>query len=302
MHSLRFYLFRAIMPVLRRLQSYMLTPDLRRIVRVRATSQRLADRLIRLPQDVSITNGSLGEVPGDWFTPRGFADNAVMLYFHGGGVMFGWSNANRRILAHICRSAGMRAFGIDYRVAPEHSYPAAHEDCLKAYHALVSDGDPLVLIGESSGGVLALATMLRARDQGLPLPNACMLLSPTVDYAFEDLRDCDGEDVFVTSQFVIDIHKPYMADQDLRITDFSPVHADLNGLPPLFVMVGEHDILRPQAERLVGAAQDQGLSVELVIWPDVWHGWHVFCGEMPEAARSLQAFGRQVRHLVTHGA
>lgn len=291
MPSLRFSLSRSVMPILKRSQARLRVDDIERLVRFRERSERLADMLMPLPRGIRLERSSVGGVAGDWLIPQDAPDDPVILFLHGGGFIFGWSNANRRIVAYIARFAGLRAFGVDYRLAPDHRYPAAHDDCFTVYRTLLQGGKQVVLIGESSGGVLALATLLRARAEGLPQPPLCALISPVVDCGFEDRRVWNADDVFAHPNFALEIHKHYVAENDTRLPDLSPVYADLSGLALLFVLGAANGLLRSEAERLAEAAKRYDLEMELVLWPHVWHGWHVFVPFLPEATQALRMLG-----------
>ena len=298
MPSLQFHLFKALMPFLRRSQGRMDVQDAETLIRFRQNSQRKADMFLRLPRDVELENSSIGGVPGDWLIPQNAPDDPVILFLHGGGIIFGWSNPNRIILANLAKFSGLRAFGVDYRLAPEHCYPAAHSDCFTAYEKLAGQGKRIVLIGESSGGVLALATLSRARAAGLPQPLLCALISPIVDYGFRDSRVWNDHDVFAHPNFVIGIHQHYIAGHDTGLPDLSPVDADLSGLAKMVVLVGERDILRGEAERLAEAAKKHNVQSELIVWPRVWHSWHLFSPQLPEATQALKAFGSVIRQNI----
>jgi len=298
MPSIQFHLFRAMMPFMRRSQGRMQVQDAGTLVRFRRRSERLANRLMRLPRDVGLENSIIGGVPGDWLIPQNAPDDPVIVFLHGGGIIFGWSNPNRIILANVARFSGLRAFGVDYRLAPEHRYPAAHDDCYAVYRALVEQGKQVVLIGESSGGVLALATLLRAKAAGLPQPRLCAFISPAVDFGFQDPRLWSFYDVFAHPNYVAGLHQHYIAGQDVGLPDFSPVDADLSGLPPLCALVGERDILRGEAERLANAAKRHGLKLELMVWPHAWHSWHLWAPHLPEATQALRMFGGVIRQNV----
>ncbi len=283
------------MPLLKETQARFRVQDIDALVRFRERSERLADRLMPLPRKVTLENSNIGGVAGDWLVPQNAPDDPVILFLHGGGIFFGWSNPNRRILAYIATFSGLRAFGVDYRLPPDHCYPSAHDDCFTVYQTLVQQGKQIVLIGESSGGVLALAALLRAKAEGLAQPALCVLISPTVDYGFKDQRIWNSDDVFAHPKFIIELHEHYIAGNDSRLPDLGPVYADLSGLAPLHVLVAEHDVLRSEAERLADAAKQHDLTMELTLWPHVWHGWHLFAPLLPEATRALKMLGRVIR-------
>jgi len=289
-----------MMPFLKQAQARFRVQDIDTLVRFRECSERLADMLMPLPRKVMLENSNIGGVAGDWLIPQDAPDDPVIVFLHGGGIIFGWSNPNRRILAYIAKFSGLRAFGVDYRLPPDHCYPSAHDDCFTVYRTLVQQGKQIVLIGESSGGVLALAALLRARAGGLSQPPLCVLISPTVDYGFKDARIWNSDDVFAHPKFIVGLHKHYIAGNDTSLPDLGPVYADLSGLAPLYVLVAEHDTLRGEAERLADAAKRHGLKMELVIWPHVWHGWHVFVPQLPEATQALKMLGGDVRQRISH--
>jgi acetyl esterase/lipase len=295
MPSLQFFLFRSMMPFFRRSQARFKTHDKDALARFRRRSERLVNITFSLPREVSLETSNIGGVPGDWLIPRDAPADPVILFLHGGGIVFGWSNSFRRMLAYTAKFSALRAFGVDYRLAPEHTYPAAHDDCFTVYRTLVQQRKQIVLIGESSGGVLALATMLRARAEDMPQPTLCVLISPTVDYGFQDARIWNSGDVFAHPKFVVEIHRHYIAGHDTRLPDLGPVYADLSGLAPLYVLAAEHDLLRSEAERLADAAKRYHLNMELALWPHVWHGWHLFAPQLPEATQALSMVGGVVR-------
>ena len=289
-----------MMPLLKWSQARFPVRDGDALVRFRRRAERFANMVFSLPRDVVLENSEIGGVPGDWLIPHDAPADPVIVFLHGGGIIFGWSNPNRRTVAHLAKFSGMRAFGVDFRLAPEHCYPAAHADCFAVYQALVRQGRRIVLIGESSGGVLALATLLRAKSEGLPQPTLCVLISPTVDYGFQGARIWSSDDVFAHPNFVVGLHGHYLAGHDTRVPYLSPIDADLSGLAPLYVLAAEHDVLRGEAERLEEAAKRFDLKFELSLWPEVWHGWHLFAPQLPEATQALQMLGDVVRQRTSH--
>lgn len=294
MPSLQLYLFRPIMRVFRRWQARFATHDVQAYVRFRERADRLADLMMHPPHGVSVENTTVGGVIGNWIIPNGAPQDPVLVFLHGGGILFTWGSPHRRMVAYLAKFSGLRAFGVDYRLLPEYPYPAAHDDCFAVYQTLTQQGKQVVLIGESSGGVLALATLLRAKAAGLPQPLLCALISPTVDYGFTDARIWQSNDSFVHPKFVVEMHKHYIAKNDIRLPDLAPIYADLSNLAPLIVLVAEHDVLRGEVERLTVAAQRHQIKMDLMIWPHVWHGWHILAPQLPEATQALKAFSRAI--------
>jgi monoterpene epsilon-lactone hydrolase len=293
--SLAFYVFRPLMRVVRRMQAHFPVQDADALVRFRQRADRLADLAMRPPRGVTVQREPVGGVAGDWLLPEGAPPDPVMLFLHGGGLIFTWGSPHRRLVSYLARFAGLRAFGVDYRLAPQHVYPAAHDDCFCVYQALAGQGRRVVLVGESSGGVLALATLLRARAAGLEQPLLCALISPTIDYGFRDTRIWASDDPFVAPEFAVGLHAHYVVGNDTTLPDLAPIGADLSGLPPLLVLVAEHDALRCETDRLAQAAERYGVELQLVVWPQMWHGWHVLAPVLPEGTQALRTLGETIR-------
>jgi epsilon-lactone hydrolase len=259
------------------------------------TIGRLSEPMTRFPPTVAIVPGRVGDVAGSWVTPVGAPHAPVILYLHGGAFVTPLGGPFRMVAAHIGLSAGLRVFVPDYRILPEHVYPAAHEDCFSVYRDLVEQKLAPVLVGDSTGGVLALAMLLRARQTGLPQPPVCVLLSPTVDYGFRDQGILRAKDAFVHPTFVLTGHAGYVNGNDTSLPDLGPVYQDLRGLAPIHVLVGEHEILRTETDRLTQAAQQQGVAIAVRTWPGMWHGWYVMADRLPEGRRALAEAGRLIR-------
>lgn len=296
--SIRFYLFRPLMRVVRGVQGRFPVHNAAALYRVRTMAERIAGLVIHPPRDVVRESGMISDVAGEWFIPLEAPDDPVIVYIHGGGIVFGWSNPTRRILGHLAQFSGLRAFGVDYRLVPQHRYPAAHDDCFTAYREMTQLGKQVVLVGESSGGVLALATLLRAREAGLPQPKLCVLLAPVVDYGFHDDRIWDYTDALLHPKFTVEIHKHYIDENDTMLPDLAPVYADLSSLAPLYILAGERELLRGEVDRLEEAALKYNLEVEKHLWPDVWHGWHVLAPQLPEGTEALKLLGNVIRERV----
>lgn len=299
MPSFQYHLFKPLMRVARWAQGNFPVHDAQALVRFRRRADRTANALMRPPRDVKIASDSIAGASGDWLVPAHAPRDPLMVFLHGGGIAFGWNNPLRREVAYLARFAGLRALGVDYCLAPECRYPSAHDGCDAVYQALVRQGRRVVLVGESSGGVLALATLLRAKASGLAQPLLCVLISPTVDYGFKDTRFWQANDPFAHPRFTAEIHQHYIAGNDTSLPDLSPVYADLSGIAPLYVLVGEDEIMRGEVERLAEAAQRYDVPMEMLLWPHVWHSWHALAPQLPEATRALEALGAAIRQRVS---
>jgi acetyl esterase/lipase len=296
MPSFQYHLFKPMMRLNRWMQGRFPADDVSAYAGFSRRSDRMAAMTMRLPSGVSLEQSTIGGVKGEWLIPQGAPESPLLVYVHGGGIVFGWNAAFRREVAYIAQFAGLRAFGVDYRLMPGNPCPAAHDDCFTVYKTLAEQGRQVVLIGESSGGVLSLAVLLRAKSAGLPQPPLCVLISPTVDYAFRNQRIWNSDDPFIHPNFVVQQHRHYTAGCDLSSPDLAPIDADLRSIAPLYVLTAEHDVLRCESERLAQAAQQHDVSMELVFAPHVWHGWTVLAPQLPEATHSLKLLGDTIRH------
>ena len=241
------------------------------------------------PPGTAVRAARVGDVPGEWLEPAGA--RATLLYLHGGAFVLG-SPASHRVLAGaFCRS-GFRVFLPDYRLAPEHPFPAALDDAAAVYRGLVEEGvDPrsLVVAGESAGGGLALSLLVRLRDSGGPLPPAAALFSPWTDLAIsgDSIEANNGSEGMFFNDNLRPIAELYLAGADPRTPLASPLYADLHGFPPLLVHVGERELLLDDAVRLVERAGQAGVDVALKRWSVVPHGWQLLQRVVPEAAQSV---------------
>ena len=212
-----------------------------------------------LPAEITVTAAALGGVPTAEITVDGIEPRHVVLYFHGGVYVMGDAALAADLASQVARRASARAISVGYRLAPEHPYPAAVDDALAAYQALLHGGtDPsdIAFAGESAGGGLAIATLVNARDHGLPLPAAAYVMSPYADLTLAGTtmttkRDADP----LLSPESLQARIPdYTAGQDPALALISPIFADLSGLPPLIIQAGTHEVLLDDAIRLAGRA------------------------------------------------
>ncbi|MFF3665748.1 alpha/beta hydrolase [Microtetraspora malaysiensis] len=251
-----------------------------------------------LPADVDSSATTLGGRPALELrtTAPGTAGEDVLLYLHGGGFVVGSARVTAHLTAALLRHLDGRAVSLDYRLAPEHAFPAAPDDCLAAYRELLDSGvDPqrLVVAGDSAGAALAVVTMMRARDAGLPMPAAAVLFSPAVDLTLSgaSMRSKDGVDPFFAPADLKWLFDRYLAGGDGAAPEASPVFADLTGLPPLLIQVGSSELLLDDAVRLAGRAGADEVAVTLEVVPRQPHVFQLD-DESAEAAAALERAGR----------
>jgi epsilon-lactone hydrolase len=231
------------------------------------------------------------------------ADNTslcTILYLHGGGYYFCSPKSHRSLVFQLAMRSGARTFSLDYRLAPEHPFPAALDDALAAYRRLLADGTPpdsIVVAGDSAGGGLALALLVALRDAGDALPAAALLFSPWTDLAATGgtLVTNDGADPMFRGAAVARVAKFYLADADPRNPYVSPLYADLGGLPPLFIQAGSTEVLLDDAQRVAERAKAAGVVVEFEVWRKMPHVWPLFAPFVPEARRALDRAAAFVR-------
>jgi monoterpene epsilon-lactone hydrolase len=262
----------------------------------------ISNRFIKLPQNAEVKPDLALGVPIEWIIPPNTSPQFVILYIHGGGWTLGWTNLHRRMVMHLCQAAACRALAIDYRLAPEHPFPAALEDCLATYHWLLKNGlspQNIVIAGDSAGANLTLTTLMSLRDTGGPLPAAAVCLSPMIDLAGtgETLRT--KNDVAQTVTFVLSMARLYAGNHDVRLPLLSPYYGDLRGFPPLLIQVGGEELLLSDATRLANNARAAAVDVNLVIWPGMWHVWHLFVPFLPEAQHAINDIGAFIRRHIS---
>jgi acetyl esterase/lipase len=262
----------------------------RRLARARSAEE--ARRLLttppfRIPAGVSITEDTIGGVPGEWVEATAH-NGPVLLYLHGGGYFACSAKTHRPITVYYAQN-GFRVFAPDYRLAPEYPFPAALEDAVSVYNKLLADDGPIVVSGESAGGGLALALMLSARDSGASLPAAAALFSPWTDLAAtgRSIVTNDRRCAMFNGSIVASCAAHYVGSADRRNPLISPLYGDLRGLPPLLIHVGSNEVLRDDSTRLAEYARAAGVPVSLRIFPVVPHGWQLQSAHMPEARESL---------------
>jgi len=257
-----------------------------------------------LPADVTVTKAALGGVPTAEITIDGIEPRHVVLYFHGGVYVLGDAFQAANLASQVGRRTSAKVISVDYRLAPEHPFPAAVDDALAAYEALLQGGiapSDIAFAGESAGGGLAIATLVNARDHGLPLPAAAFAMSPYADLTLagatmETKREVDP----LLSPQALHARVPdYTSGRDAALNLISPIFADLSGLPPLVIQAGTHEVLLDDAIRLARQAATADVEVTLDITPGVPHVFQAYYPILDEAAAALDRAGRLLSAYLT---
>lgn len=254
------------------------------------------------PEGISFEAVDANGVPAEWTQVEGAPAATHLLYLHGGGYVIGSPRTHRNLVGRLVRASGARALSVDYRLAPEHAFPAAVEDAVSAWRWLLDQGaapERSAIGGDSAGGGLTAATLLALRDRGLPLPGVALLLSPWVDLegTGESMTARADQDPMVQKDGLLQMAAFYLNGQDARAPLASPLHADLAGLPPLVIQVGTAETLYDDATRFAEKAKAAGVEVALEPWEDMIHVFQAFAGMLPEAD---EAIARLAEHLRKH--
>jgi acetyl esterase/lipase len=256
-----------------------------------------------LPQarGVSLERSMLAGLPCEWHRPAEAAAG-VMLYLHGGGFVLGGANTHRALVSHLAQQVRMVVVAIDYRRSPEHPFPAARDDALRAYQALLDDGhspNQIVIAGDSAGGNLSLITGLRLRGVGLPQPAAYVCFSPVTDFTGTQLHAPLVGDPLIHPAWLAQALALYVPDGLARDDPaLSPVFADCRGLAPILIQVGEDEVLLNDSLRMAQQAQAAGVDVVLQRYPDLWHVFQAQAGVLRAADRALADVAAFVRSRV----
>lgn len=263
----------------------------------------LAGLMGRAPRGTVFRSGTVNGVAGQWGYPPDTPTDAVLLYLHGGGYTVGSSRSHRLIAATVAKAAGTVCFLPDYRLAPEHPFPAASNDVLAVYEGLLSEGhaaERILLAGDSAGGGLALALAMTIRDCGLPRPAAVALICPWLDLtrAASERRASLSQPLLVTSAVLSRWADGYADAGAARQQEISPLYGELGGLPPLLMQSAGDDVLRDDADRLVERAARQGVPLSHRRYADLGHGFHMMTGVLPSAGAALVRLGEEIsRHV-----
>jgi monoterpene epsilon-lactone hydrolase len=262
------------------------------------------DRPHPVPHDVRVTDVTAGGVPAHWLDAPEADTGQVLLFLHGGGYELGSLRSDGELAARLGRASGMRVLFPEYRLAPEHPFPAAVEDALAAWRWLRADqgldARSIAVAGDSAGGGLAVSLLVAVRDAGEALPAAAALMSPTVDLTSSgaSMTERADQDPVSTPAMLRQFASGYLAGADPRTPLASPLFASLAGLPPLLVLAGTADLLLSDSERLAAAAADSGVDVTLRIAEGLPHVYPIMRGT-PEAAEATEQIGKFLRERRT---
>ncbi len=252
------------------------------------------------PEGVLWTEVDAGGVPAIWADPTGGAQDRVLQYVHGGGYVIGSATYYRKLTGHLANALGCRVLNVDYRLAPEHPHPAPVDDSTAAYRWLLDQGiEPghIAISGDSAGGGLTVATLLSIRNAGLPMPAAAMPLSPWVDMEAtgESMTSRQERDVLVSGEVIKGMADAFLQGQDARDPLAAPLHADLSGLCPLYIQVGDDETLLDDSIRLADKAKAAGVEVRLDVFPEMQHVFQMAAGTMPESDEAIARLADWVR-------
>lgn len=265
----------------------------------RRSFERMIDGFaIDVPARYSRMNA--GGVTAEWVTAESASDSRVVLYLHGGGYIIGSPRTHRPLMAELSQASKGRVLGLDYRLAPEHPFPAPVEDSVAAYRWLLNEGyDParIAVAGDSAGGGLTVAMMVQARYLGLPMPGAAVCISPWVDMEGlgESMETRAAADPMVGKENLLVSAKTYLGGSNPRSPLAAPLYADLRGLPPMLIQVGDAEVLLDDSTRLAGIAREAGVEVEMDVWDDMIHVWHLFAPILPEGKQAISQAGEFIK-------
>ncbi|MDO8588353.1 MAG: alpha/beta hydrolase [Armatimonadota bacterium] len=260
----------------------------------RARMERIRERVAN---DVRCEPIDVGGVRAEWIVPPGADSDRVIVYLHGGGYVIGSINTHRALIARIARASKARALAIDYRLAPEHPFPAALDDATAAYRWLISNRHPackIVIAGDSAGGGLTLAVLAELRAASDPMPAAAALISPWTDMegTGNSMRSKKGQDPTINGEDLVSMAALYVGANDPKNPLASPLYADFRGFPPLLIQVGDTEVLLDDSIRVAERAKSAGVKVELEVWEGMVHVWHIYAKLLPEGQQAIDKLGK----------
>jgi acetyl esterase/lipase len=262
----------------------------------RAAFERLTDMLPGKLANCMYQSINIGDMPAEWVIPKGAKSDKVLLFIHGGGYATGSIRTHRALASQIAIHAGIKALSIEYKLAPEHKFPVQIEQCTAAYQFLLDEGykpENIAMGGESAGGGLTAGTLLYLKDHALPLPACVILMSPWLDLTASGRTMVTNKhkDPMVPYKGIPLWARNYADEANLTNPYASPLFGNLSGLCPVYIQVGESEILLADSTRYAEKAKNAGVDVTLDIWPDMFHAWQGFWMVIPEGKAAIEKLG-----------
>lgn len=254
-------------------------------------------------QELNVKIQNVSDIPGFKICAENAQDDHIILFFHGGNFTTGSTNDHLDLCGKLSQASGFCVFSIDYRLAPEHKFPDAVEDCLMSYLWLLKKGfepSQIVIAGISAGGTLALSTLLSLKDNGVELPRGAVCMSPIVDMLFEGLSIVTnrGKD-WITQERLEMSRKVYLKGNTLTQPLASPLYGDLHGLPPLMIQVGSHELLLDDIIKFHKKAVDSNVEVTFELWKDMFHSFQIFSSAVEEGQNAIQNAGEYIKKMLS---
>jgi monoterpene epsilon-lactone hydrolase len=271
-----------------------------RVAQSREGLEQLAS-LAKLPKDVSIKKVNINDIAANWISTPESNLNNIILYLHGGGYVEGSLTSHQDLAVRIARASKTRVLLIDYRLAPEHPFPAGFEDAVMCYRWLLEKEkippNKIVIAGDSAGGGLTLCTLIKLRDEGLPLPIAAVCLSPWTDLAMtgDSIKEAAKIDPWLKPSELYFMAELYIGDTDPKNPYISPLYGELSGLPPILIHVGNAEILKSDSTRFAEKAKKVGVDLTLEIWEDMIHVFQAFADWAPEGKEAINKIGEYIQ-------
>ena len=256
-----------------------------------------------LPSETQISSVDLDGLPAEWVLNKHTHNNEnIIIYLHGGAYNIGSPQSHRNITSRLAKATGAMVLAIDYRLAPEHPFPAGLSDVTKAYKWLLEHGhNPknIAISGDSAGGGLTVSSALAIKEENIELPSSLGVISPWVDLTMsgESVQSNANVDPMMRKDWLIAMGNNYATDLRPESPLCSPIFSDLTDLPPLLIQVGSDEILLDDSVRLAQQAEASGVNVELNVWENLWHLWHFHAGFFPEADKAIQDLAN---HFLNH--
>ena len=260
-----------------------------------------------MPRDGHIEDVSAGGVPAEWITVKESQDDRVLLYLHGGAYIFGGPDTHRGLVHRLAARSGARGLVLDYRLAPEHPFPAPVDDAYAAYCWLIDQGfepNKIIVAGDSAGGGLTFALTSRLKAEGVPMPGALATISPWTDLAVtgQSMKTNRRADPMFDAKAIPVAAEMYLSGADPKHPEASPLYADVEGFPPTLIHVGSTELLLDDARRMEEKLTAANVDVSIEVWHDMPHVWHVFADRLPEGKQAIAKMGQFMAKHLNHAA